>query len=144
MKVSLNNNSQQNPHFGMFKATPEVAEKIKGIFQLNSHSSSPIFELNKDFLAEYCSQVPMAAIDSLLEKHPSTYVTKSDYWEIVGGEDSFAKVEELAAKADDIKPETQKMIEDHATIVDEIKDLLGTALHNADESLKAAGLDIFG
>lgn len=145
MKVTINTNPKQNPQFGMFKATPEVAEKLNNMFMLDSKTSSnKVFKLCQEWLSELCDVPPVNKIDEFVQKNPNTYVTQNDYWEIAGSVDSFAKAEELAAKADNLKPEVEKAIETHSTIIKDIKTQLSTARTNAYNTLEEAGLNLLG
>lgn len=144
MKISLTPNSQQNPQFGMFKATPEAAEKLNKLFKLGFHSNETVFKLNKEWMSELCYESQASKIDEFIQKHPNTYVTQNDYWEIAGSADSLAKAEKLAANAENLKPEAEKAIETHSTIIEDIKTQLSTARTNAYNELEKLGLNLMG
>lgn len=144
MRIILKANQQQNPQFGMFKATPEVAEKLNNIFKLNPHSPNSVFKLNEDFLSELCLETPTKKIKELLERHPNIYATQNDLDEISKATDSFLKAEELAKNACDIKPEIQKIIEAETLTIDNIKASLSKAMLDANKVFKNSGLNVLG
>lgn len=144
MRTTLKTNQQQNPQFGMFKAKPEVAEKLNNIFKLNPHSPNSVFKFNEDFLSELCLETPTKKIKELLEKYPNMYATQNDLDEISKATDSFVKAEELAKNPCDINPEIQKIIEAEALTIDNIKTSLSKAMHNANKAFKDSGLNVLG